>query len=132
ACRRRTLGSRDASSMEATLAELSRRPRLLFLCQTLPYPVDGGVWMRTYHVLRILAQRFDVTALCFERPKRPGHEHDVEASCTHLRRFGDVEAFRLPQQSSRVRFAYDHLRSLLFGRVYTTYLYESTEFKRRL
>ena len=44
-----------------------RRPRLLFLCHTLPYPPDGGPWIRTYHVLRLLARTFDVTALCFER-----------------------------------------------------------------
>jgi glycosyltransferase involved in cell wall biosynthesis len=113
------------------MAGMTHRPRLLFLCQTLPYPTDAGVFLRTYHVLRMLSEAFQVTALCFERSKRLG-AHDVDGSLGHLRRFGDVEAFPLPQQSSRLRFGYDHLRSLLLGRVYTTYLYESSAFKRRL
>ena len=36
------------------------RPRLLFMCHTLPYPPDGGIWVRTYHVLGMLLQVFDV------------------------------------------------------------------------
>lgn len=32
-----------------------------------PYPLDGGVWIRTYHVLRRLAQVVDAKALRFER-----------------------------------------------------------------
>ena len=63
------------------MAVVARRHRLLFLCQTLPYPPDGGVWMRTYHVLRRLAEVYEVTALCFERSKRSGEPHDVAASC---------------------------------------------------
>ncbi len=43
------------------------RPKLLFLCQKLPYPPTGGARIRTYNVLRLLARTFDVTALCFYR-----------------------------------------------------------------
>lgn len=111
---------------------MKRRPKLLFLCQTLPFPLDGGVWIRSYHVLRLLAGAFDVTALCFERmgPARVGH--DVRASLLELRRFGAVESFPVPQASNRVRYLWDHLRSALSGRVYTRYLYRSRAFRRRL
>ena len=37
--------------------------KVLFLCHTLPYPPDGGVWIRTYNILRELARVFEVTAL---------------------------------------------------------------------
>ena len=111
-----------------------RRPRLLFLCHTLPYPPDGGPWIRTYHVLRLLARTFDVTALCFERAATAGQgaSWDVAAGDTALGRFADVEVFPIPQRHSRLRWVWDHVRSALLGRVYMTYLYRSRAFQRRL
>ena len=114
------------------MGELSRRPRLLFLCQTLPFPPDGGVWIRTYHVLRLLARTFDVTALCFERAGSVDGTRDLAAGRAALSRFANVEIFAIPQRQSRLRFVWDHCRSVALGRVYTTYLYESRAFRRRL
>lgn len=116
------------------MADLSARPRLLFLCQTLPYPPDGGVWIRTYHVLRLLARAFDVTALCFERPPMNGNDaaSDIDASRAALSQFAAVEVFAIPQRRSRLRFAWDHARSVVRRQVYTTYLYESRTFHDRL
>ena len=108
------------------------RPRLLFLCQTLPYPPDGGVWIRTYHVLRLLARAFDITMLCFERAGSAGSEYDRGAARNALSQFADVEVFSIPQKHSRPRYAWDHLRSVGCARVYTAYLYESRVFHRRL
>ncbi len=110
------------------------RPRLLFLCQTLPYPPDGGVWIRTYHVLRLLARAFEVTALCFERSTSSGDGAggNVAASRDALARFGAVEVFPIPQRNSRLRFVWDHLRSAALRQAYTAYLYDSSEYRRRL
>jgi len=110
------------------------RPQLLFLCQTLPYPPDGGVWIRTYHVLRLLSQAFDITALCFERAASAGQGIDWKVAAGHeaLGRFADVEVFAIPQKHSRLRYAWDHVRSVASGRVYTTYLYESRAFRSRV
>lgn len=110
------------------------RPRLLFLCQTLPYPPDGGVWIRTYHVLRLLARAFDVTALCFERSASSGRgtAASLAAGRNALRALADVEVFPIPQRHSRLRFAWDHIRSVARGRAYTEYLYESDAFRRQL
>jgi glycosyltransferase involved in cell wall biosynthesis len=110
---------------------MSGRPQLLFLCQTLPFPPDGGVWIRTYHVLRLLARAFDVTALCFERAG-PGGGGDLAASRAALSELAEVEVFSIPQRHSRLRYLWDHARSTALGRVYTTYLYESRDFRRRL
>jgi glycosyltransferase involved in cell wall biosynthesis len=118
--------------VEGDVADLRARPRLLFLCQTLPYPPDGGVWIRTYHVLRLLARTFDVTVLCFERARSAGRTAGVAAGHDGLRRFGPVDVFPLPQAHSRLRFLWDHARSLLTGQVYTRYLYDSRAFRRRL
>ena len=116
------------------MGDLTRRPRLLFLCHTLPYPPDGGPWIRTYHIIRLLARAFDITALCFERSGTRSHwgARDTAASREALSRFANVEVFEIPQKHSRVRFAWDHLRSIASGRVYTRYLYDSRSFRRRL
>lgn len=113
---------------------MSSQPQLLFLCQTLPYPPDGGVWLRTYHVLRLLARAFDITALCFERLATSGTPAASEAAVAGqaLGRFGAVEMFRIPQRHSRLRYVWDHLRSTAFRRVYTTYMYDSRAYRMRL
>src|SRR5688500_2832917 len=113
---------------------MSAKPKLLFLCQTLPYPPDGGVWIRTCHVLRLLSEAFDITALCFERAGSAdnGAGWQLAASRDGLGRFANVDVFAIPQKRSRLRFAWDHLRSLVHRRVYTTYLYDSRAFRRRL
>ena len=84
---------------------MSERPRLLFLCQTLPYPLDGGVWIRTFHVLRLLSETFDVTALCFERMGVSGtrDRRDVQEALDVLGRFARVETFPVPQTGNRAR-----------------------------
>ena len=105
------------------------RPRLLFLCQTLPDPPDGGVWLRTYHILRLLAAAFDITALCFERAAPNAADLKVR---TNPIRTTDLEVFEIPQKHSRLRFVWDHLRSAALRRVYTHYVYDSRAFDRRL
>lgn len=108
------------------------KPRLLFLCQTLPYPPDGGVAIRTYNILRLLSREFDVTALCFFRTAERKSREDVRRSVAGLQQFAQVEAFPIPQEHSRVRLIFDHLRSLLVRRAYTLRTYDSQEFRKRL
>ena len=108
------------------------RPKLLFLCQTLPYPPDGGVSIRTYHVMRLLAHAFDVTALCFFRASDRPTSRDVAASVTGLSEFATVQAFPIPQEHATGRLLWDHARSLLRGRAYTVFAYESRAFRARL
>src|SRR3989449_2539711 len=88
-----------------------------------PYPPDGGVWIRTYHVLRLLARAFDITALCFERSATSGKgaAWDIAASRDALGRFAAVEVFPIPQRHSRLRYAWDHLRSVALRRGYTAH-----------
>ncbi len=42
--------------------------QILFLSQLLPYPTDAGPKVRSYYVLRYLAQKHRVTLLAFSRP----------------------------------------------------------------
>ena len=109
-----------------------KRGELLVLCQTLPFPPDGGVNIRTYNVLRLLAREFAVTALCFYRASDRRTPAEVEASLAGLREIVSAEAFPIPQERSRARFLYDHLRSVIAGRAYTKFSYESGAVRARL
>lgn len=121
-----SLGPEDAAA-EATAA----RPRLLFLCQTLPFPPDGGVSIRTYNILRLLSRTFEITALCFYRAKERSSPEQVQQSLRGLAECARIEAFPIPQEHSRIRLAVDHLRSIVRNRVYTVYAYESQTFRAR-
>lgn len=110
---------------------MSAKPRLLFLSQTMPYPPDGGVWIRTYNLIRALSAEFSIEMLCFERAISglDGFAFDPAESLAALREIGPAEVFPLPQRHSRARFAWDHFRSLLTGRAFTHYLYDSGAFR---
>lgn len=115
-----------------TLDTVKARPKLLFLSQTLPFPPDGGVKIRTYNILRLLARTFDVTALCFYRSKSNRFDIDLPATIRGLEPLARVEAFPIPQEHSHSRLLWDHLRSVLSRRAYTVYSYQSRDFEDRL
>jgi glycosyltransferase involved in cell wall biosynthesis len=121
-----------AARVRTAPSERHDRPRLLFIVQTLPFPPDGGVHIRTFHVMRLLSQLFDITALCFfRRAERPRPE-DIAASLDGLRPYAHVEAFPIPQEHDRSRFVWDHLRSVATRRPYTWYAYSSNEVRARV
>lgn len=109
------------------------RPRVLFLSHVLPQPPDGGVKIRTHHLLRILARDFSVDALCFFRQAARSDPGDIERAMEALEKYADhVEAFPIPQEESTVRLLWDHVRSTLRRRPYTVFSYESRRYLERL
>lgn len=106
--------------------------KILFLCHTLPYPPDGGVWIRTYNIFKELAKAFEVTVLCFERLGTAKQSIDTDASVEHMKSLAEFEYFSLPQNHSRVTYVTNHLKSVLSRRVYTRYIYESADYHRRI
>lgn len=60
----------------ATSAGAARRLRVLVLDEALPYPPDSGKRLRTWHLLRRLAARHEVTLLCYSEC---GEEQSAEA-----------------------------------------------------
>lgn len=107
------------------------RPRLLLLAQTLPFPPDGGVHIRIFNVLKLLAQRYDVTMLCFTR-RAERDAASVTAGVAALREFAEVAAFDIPQEHSWIRAIWDHLRSVVRQRAYVWYAYESRAMRAHL
>jgi len=113
-------------------AASGERPKLLFLCQSLPYPPDGGCHIRSYNILRLLSREFDVSALFFYRRRTRPTPDDVRRGLEGTRALGSAEAFPIPEEWSRTRLAWDHIRSLVTRRVYTRFVHASADFAREL
>ena len=72
--------------------------RILFLSQVLPYPLDAGPKVRSYFLLRHLAQHHEVTLLTFVR------NTDKPEDVAHLAEFCQA-VHTVPMQRSRLRAA---------------------------
>lgn len=83
--------------------------RILFLSQVLPFPIDAGPKMRSYFVLRHLAQKHEVTLLTFVRAS------DRPEDIAHLAEFCHA-VHTVPLQRSRLTDAKFIGQSLLTQR----------------
>ena len=110
----------------------SDKPRLLFLGHSFPYPPDGGVFIRTYNIRRLLSRSFHVTTLCFDRKGASLPLAERGAELQEMERFGPIEVIDLPESVSSHRRVTDHVRSLLGRRVFTYYKHDSREFESAL
>lgn len=82
---------------------------ILFLTQILPYPPSSGPKVKTWHVLRYLAQSgHKITLASFVRPEELPYIEDVKRICSAVH--------AIPVHRSRVRDAYYFLRSQFTGR----------------
>lgn len=83
--------------------------RILFLTQIIPYPPDSGPKVKTWHVLRYLAERgHQIYLVSFIRPEEQGHVDPLREVC--------VEVITIPIRRSRLANVRYYLRSLLTGR----------------
>jgi polysaccharide biosynthesis protein PslH len=110
--------------------ERAARPRLLFLAHHLPFPTDSGAALRTYHVLRMLSQNYDITALCLLRGGERAHS-DLQADVRALETFATIEVFAT-ENVGMLRRIGQHLRSVVRRRAYTAFTHESRTFRRRV
>ena len=112
--------------------ESGSRPTLLYISHRLPYPTHNGQSVRSYNVLRILAARYRIVALCFDvsDPSRPAMP--LSERIGHLAQFGSFEVFPIPQDANPLRRLVDHARSVVAREVFTHFMYDSPEFHRAL
>jgi polysaccharide biosynthesis protein PslH len=108
------------------------RSKLLFLCQNLPYPPHGGATIRSYNTLKLLSGDYDVTALCFDKASARENTVSRDEALRELGQFADVYAFDMPHDTAFLKKYRDHAHSVLAGRAYTRWLYESSEFESKL
>lgn len=82
--------------------------RILFLTQIIPYPPDSGPKVKTWHVLRYLAEAgHQVHLASFIRPEEEGHVDALRQICSEVR--------TIPIRRSRVADAGYYLRSFMKG-----------------
>src|SRR3954462_9057959 len=106
--------------------------RLLFLSHRLPFPPHSGAAIRTYNILRELSRAYEIDALCFDRADAGTAAKSLEDRIGAMRPYARCEVFPIPQQTSRLRFLWDHLRSVITGRPYTYYVHDSSDFLDRV
>jgi glycosyltransferase involved in cell wall biosynthesis len=113
---------------------LAARPRLLFLAQSLPYPPHSGVAARTLHILEELRLAFDIDLVAFSRVHHQPDAAAREAAWSALRTVTSfvAEPTPIPNEQSAGRKLWDHMRSVVSGRPYTYYEYQSRAFADRL
>ena len=113
---------------------MPRRSRVLFLSQCLPYPPHTGVAARTFNILSQLQQSFDVDLVAFYRSTHQADRPALDASWAALRRVVSfaAEPTPIPGEHSLLRGLWDHARSVVTGRVYTFFEYDSRAFARQL
>lgn len=92
------------------------------------------MFIRTFNVLRILARSFEVRLLAFGRTGTGAirDPKSMAAACEALGEFAEVTVVQVPQDASRVRFVWDHLRSAALGQVFTHYRHDNPGFARLL
>lgn len=83
--------------------------KILFLSNVLPYPLDAGPKVRSYYVLRYLAQFHQVTLITHTR------EQDTPEALAHVRSFCDA-VHPVPITRSRVRDARYMAASVLYAK----------------
>ena len=81
---------------------------ILLLTQVLPYPPDSGPKVKTWNVIKYLAQRYRVTLVSFVRGDQSKDIRVLEGLCA-----GGV--YTVPMERSKMRDAWYMLRSLLTG-----------------
>ena len=82
--------------------------RILLLTQLLPYPPDSGPKVKTFHLLKYLAQRHRMTLVSFVRSEQEAKlARDLETMCEAV--------YTTPMPRSRWRDGWHLLRSTLSG-----------------
>ncbi len=81
--------------------------KVLMLTQVLPYPPDSGPKIKTYNVIKYLAQRHRVTLVSFVRGDQSGHIRHLERYCQAVH--------TVPMERGVMRDGPAMIRSLLTG-----------------
>src|SRR5262245_29259495 len=99
--------------------------RVLMLTQVLPYPPDSGPKVKTYHLLRYLAERHEVTLVSLVRSQaEETHAETLRAFCAAVH--------TVPLARSRLRDVYHLARSAVAGLPFIIARDESRALRRLL
>ena len=101
--------------------------KILALTSRLPYPPREGHQLRSWHMLRALAKRHEVTLLSFVR------DDDAPAAAGPLRdAVAHLEMFPIPNERSRASLGLALMRGLLGSDPFVVEKYASADMRRRI
>ena len=101
--------------------------KILALTSRLPYPPREGHQLRSWHMLRALAKRHEVTLLSFVR------DDDAPDATGPLRSaVAQLEMFPIPSEQSRASLGFALMRGLLGGNPFVVEKYASADMRRRI
>lgn len=102
--------------------EVSTRPHVVWLGHFLPFPINTGGSLRSFHMIRELAQTFRVTVLTFYRSNHHGSQSEANAAAAAMvHAIGEADLrvetplHPVPTDRSRAHWLAAHLRSALTG-----------------
>lgn len=101
------------------------RPRVLFLAAHPPYPLDSGHKQRSFHLLKALSSRYDVTLLTFASGRKPEHYGRELMALCH-----DIVVVHHPRLDQNP--VPPLLNSLKSDTPYTVLRYRSSELRKEL
>ena len=101
--------------------------RILFVTSRLPFPPREGHQLRSWHLLKALAERHEVTLLSFMR-----RDDDAAGIAEMSRHLAGVETFPIVSEHSRFAMAWALLRSLLSSEPYVSTKYASAQLQARI
>jgi polysaccharide biosynthesis protein PslH len=95
--------------------------RILFLSTIVPYPPHGGIYQRTYNILKRLAAVHDVIFVGFEKTA------DDRQNVEHIRKLcSEVYTYRLPDDWSKSALYYGLIKNIFNTLPYTSQKYHLT------
>lgn len=101
--------------------------KILALTSRLPYPPREGHQLRSWHMLRALAKRHEVTLLSFVR------DDDTPDAIAPLRdAVAHLEMFAVPSEQSRVSLGFALLRGLTGRHPFVVEKYASAQMRKRI
>ena len=110
-----------------TTVEATLMARVLALTSRLPYPPTEGHQLRSWHLLKALASRHDVTLMSFLR------SDDAPDQAGPLRAIlRGLETFPIPSEHSRVALSHALLKGTLTRAPFLAAKYASNQFRLRL
>jgi polysaccharide biosynthesis protein PslH len=101
--------------------------RVLFVTSRLPFPPREGHQLRSWHVLKALAGRHDVTLLSFARS-----DDDAQGAQEMHRHLAGLETFPIASERSKLALAWALLRSVLTREPFVSAKYASAAMRRRI
>ena len=118
-------GSKGATGFDSVETAALERPKILILTQVFPYPADAGPKIKTFNLIKFLAQDYAITLVSFIRAENtPDQVQKLLEYCE--------EVHCIPMRRSRWRDGFALLKSLISAKPFLIVRDQSSQMTRTL